>query len=122
MMLREVRIDALTARVLSSDKVMHACLPIDETQVMRSEGFCSGTLEFSGVSLSLNASENTGAMRLLNGRADAVKIIQTLAPSFFASSFGRLDDRFGDLWMVPLPMPASFAGFSTVTGDQCVGE
>lgn len=91
-----------------ADKVMHACLQIGETQLMLSDGFCAGSPEFKGISLSLAASNDDEARRLFEGLAAGGKITQPLAPSFFASSFGMLDDRFGISWMVvvPLPMPA----------------
>jgi len=91
-----------------ADKIMHACLQVGETQVMLSDGFSAGNPEFKGITLSLTASDDDEARRLFDGLAAEGKITQPLAPSFFASSFGMLSDRFGVSWMVvvPLPMPA----------------
>ncbi|MEP6880936.1 MAG: VOC family protein [Dokdonella sp.] len=88
-----------------ADKVMHATLQVGETQFMLSDGFCAGKPEFKGVSLSLTASDDAEAKRLFDGLADGGKITQALAPNFFASSFGMLDDRFGVSWMVVVPRP-----------------
>jgi len=90
------------------EKVMHATLRIGETQVMASDGFCSGKPEFKGISLSLSTRDDAEAKRVFDGLADGGQVQQPLAPTFFASSFGMLVDRFGVSWMIvtPLPMPA----------------
>ena len=90
-----------------ADKVMHACLQVGETQVLLSDGFAAGTPEFKGVSLSLSAASDADAQRYFSALADGGKVIQPLGATFFASSFGMLEDRFGVSWMVlnPLPLP-----------------
>lgn len=82
------------------DKVMHAALRIGETLVMLSDGFARGNPEFKGVALSLSAADDAEARRLFDALADGGKVLQPLAPSFFASSFGMVNDRFGVSWMV----------------------
>jgi PhnB protein len=47
----------------SEDKVMHACLRIGETEVMASDGMCSGNAAFAGVSLSLEVPNEAEADR-----------------------------------------------------------
>jgi PhnB protein len=83
-----------------ADKVMHASLQIGQTQVMCSDGFASGRPEFKGVSLSIGADNDAQARRLFDALADGGQVQQPLGPSFFASSFGMLTDRFGVAWMV----------------------
>jgi PhnB protein len=90
-----------------ADKVMHACLQIGQTQVMLSDGFSAGNPEFKGISLSLSADDDAEARRLFDGLADGGKVVQPLQPSFFASSFGMVDDRFGVSWMVIAQSPAT---------------
>jgi PhnB protein len=83
-----------------ADKVMHVCLQIGQTQVMASDGFAAGNPEFKGVSLSLTADDDAQARRLFDALADGGQVQQPLGPSFFASSFGMVADRFGVSWMV----------------------
>jgi PhnB protein len=83
-----------------ADKIMHACLQIGQTQVMASDGFAAGRPEFKGVSLSLTADDDAQARRLFDALADGGQVQQPLGPSFFASSFGMVTDRFGVAWMV----------------------
>jgi PhnB protein len=82
------------------DKVMHACLQIGQTQVMASDGFAAGNPEFKGVSLSLAADDDAQARQLFDALAAGGQVQQPLGPSFFASSFGMVTDRFGVAWMV----------------------
>jgi PhnB protein len=83
-----------------ADKVMHAALQIGQTTVMASDGFASGHPEFKGVSLSIGADDDAQARRLFDALADGGQVQQPLGPSFFASSFGMVVDRFGVSWMV----------------------
>ncbi|KAF1721050.1 VOC family protein [Pseudoxanthomonas wuyuanensis] len=83
-----------------ADKVMHACLQIGQTQVMMSDGFCSGKPEFKGVSLSLTVADDTQARQAFDALAEGGEVQQPLSATFFASSFGMVADRFGVSWMV----------------------
>ena len=82
------------------DKVMHSCFRIGETQIMASDGMCSGQAKFDGFSLSISAANDAEAKRIFNALADGGKVTQPLTKTFFASSFGMLTDRFGVGWMV----------------------
>ena len=82
------------------DKVMHASLRIGDTQIMASDGMCSGEAKFDGFSLSINASDDAEAKRVFNALADGGKVTQPLIKTFFASSFGMVADRYGVNWMV----------------------
>lgn len=86
-----------------ADKVMHASLQIGQTQLMASDGFCSGKPEFKGFSLTLSAADDADARRRFDALADGGQVQQPLAATFFASSFGMLVDRFGVSWMVLVP-------------------
>ena len=83
-----------------ADKVMHACVRIGDTAVMASDGMCNGTSSFQGFSLSLNARDDAEARRLFAALSEGGEVQMPLSPSFFASSFGMLTDRFGVGWMV----------------------
>jgi len=82
------------------DKVMHAALQIGQTVVMASDGFASGHPQFKGVSLSISADNDEQARQLFEALAQGGQVQQPLGPSFFASSFGMVSDRFGVAWMV----------------------
>jgi PhnB protein len=83
-----------------ADKVMHGCLQIGESQLLVSDGFAKGQPEFKGISLSLTAASDAEARRLFDALAAGGQVQMPLGPSFFASSFGMLTDRFGVAWMV----------------------
>ena len=85
------------------DAVMHASLQIGSTLLMLSDGFARGQPEFKGVALSLTAKDDAEARRLFDGLADGGQVQQPLEPTFFATSFGMLTDRFGVMWMVFTP-------------------
>src|SRR6201985_2726269 len=53
----------------SKDKVMHAAFHVGDTQVMASDGRCTGKASFSGISLTLNAASDAEAEKLFNALA-----------------------------------------------------
>ena len=84
----------------SADKVMHACFQIGDTQVMASDGECSGKPSFHGFSLSLTVTDEAAARRAFAALADGGQVRMPLTKTFFSPSFGMLADRFGVSWMV----------------------
>jgi len=84
----------------SGDKVMHAALRIGQTTLMLSDGMCGGQPKFEGMSLSLTVAGDAEAERVFAALADGGQVQVPLGPSFFASRFGMLADRFGVNWMV----------------------
>jgi PhnB protein len=89
------------------DKVMHALFRIGDSNIMASDGMCSGQPQFKGCSLTLNADTDADARRLFDALADGGRVDMPFGPTFYASSFGMVTDRFGVSWMVikALPMP-----------------
>jgi len=85
------------------DKVMHASLRIDGTELGLSDGMCSGKPDFRGFSMTLVCSDDAEAKRRFDALADGGQVNVPIAESFFASSFGMLVDRFGVGWMVMVP-------------------
>lgn len=83
-----------------ADKVMHGCLQVGASQILVSDGFAKGNPKFEGFALSLAAADDAEARRLFDALAQGGQVQQPLGPSFFASSFGMLTDRFGVAWMV----------------------
>lgn len=84
----------------SENKVMHASFKIGDTQVMASDGECSGKTNFHGFSLSISAANGAEAERLFAALSKGGKVQMPLAKTFFASHFGMVADRFGVGWMV----------------------
>ena len=86
-----------------ADKVMHADLRIDGTEVSLSDGMCSGKPEFKGFQMTLVCADDAQARRRFDALADGGQVHVPIAESFFATSFGMLVDRFGVGWMVMVP-------------------
>jgi PhnB protein len=84
----------------AGDKIMHACLRIGETRVMMSDGMCGGKAAFQGFSLSVSAADDAAAERVFAALGDGGAVNMPLTKTFFASSFGMVNDRFGVSWMV----------------------
>ena len=84
----------------SEKKVMHAEFRIGDTTLMASDGQCGGKPGFGGFSISLGARDDAEARRLFDALADDGEVRMPLGPTFFATSFGMVADRFGLGWMV----------------------
>jgi len=84
----------------SGEKVMHACVRIGDTQVMASDGNCTGKPAFQGFSLSINAANPAEAEQRFNALAEGGQVQMPLNKTFFADRFGMVADRFGVSWMV----------------------
>lgn len=84
----------------AADKVMHSVLRIGETELMLSDGRCSGQAEFKGIMLAVTAASDAEARRRFDALAEGGQVMQPLTPTFFSSSFGMLTDRFGVGWML----------------------
>ena len=84
----------------SGEKVMHSCFRIGDTQVMASDGNCTGKPSFQGFSLTFNAADEADAKRRFSALAEGGQVNLPLSETFFAKSFGMVADRFGVNWMV----------------------
>ena len=84
----------------SGEKVMHSCFRVGDTQVMASDGNCTGKPSFQGFSLTFNAADEADARRRFNALAEGGQVNLPLSETFFAKSFGMVADRFGLNWMV----------------------
>jgi PhnB protein len=87
----------------SKDKVMHAAFRIGDTQVMASDGRCTGKANFSGISLTLNAKDNAEAEKLFGALGKGGQVSMPMSETFFAHRFGVVADKFGVNWMVISP-------------------
>jgi PhnB protein len=87
----------------SGEKIMHSEFKIGDSVIMASDGYCSGKTSFAGVSLAIQAKDDTEAKRIFDGLATGGQVQQPLIKTFFATSFGILADKFGVSWMVVAP-------------------
>ena len=87
----------------SKDKVMHAAFHIGDTQVMASDGQCTGKANFSGISLTLNAADDAEAEKLFGALGKGGQVTMPMSETFFAHRFGMVADKFGVGWMVLNP-------------------
>jgi PhnB protein len=84
----------------TENKVMHASLRMGDSLVMMSDGHCRGELKIKGACLSLSVESDAKAEKVFKALSDGGKVTMPLGKTFFASSFGMVDDRFGVPWMV----------------------
>jgi PhnB protein len=84
----------------SDDKIMHASFKVGDTELMASDGRCGGAPAFEGMSLALSVPDDATARQRFDALAAGGQVQMPLAKTFFASSFGMVQDRFGVGWMV----------------------
>jgi PhnB protein len=84
----------------AGDKIMHASLRIGGTELFMSDGRCNGKPAFQGFALSLALTDDAEAARTFTALGDGGVVNMPLDQTFFASSFGMVNDRFGVAWMV----------------------
>ena len=87
----------------TGDKIMHASFRVGDTEVMVSDGHCSGRTEFKGFALSITVPSEAEAKRAFDALADGGQVQMPLSKTFFSPSFGMLTDRFGVMWMLMVP-------------------
>ncbi len=84
----------------NGDKIMHVSFRIGDSELMASDGRCSGTPSFQGVWLSIAAADPAEAERLFDALAEGGQVQMPLARTFWSPAFGMVADRFGVSWMV----------------------
>jgi len=87
----------------SMDKVMHACIKIGDSDVFLSDGRCTGAANFSGITLTINATSDAEAEKLFGALGKGGQVTMPLGETFFAHRFGMVADKFGVSWMVLNP-------------------
>jgi PhnB protein len=88
----------------SEKKIMHAEIRIGDATLMLSDGHCAGAAKFAGFGVSLPARDAAQAASYFAGLSDGGEVRMPLGPTFFSPAFGMVQDRFGLLWMVAVPM------------------
>jgi PhnB protein len=82
------------------DKIMHASFKVGESMLMASDGQCTGTPSFAGISLSLAVKDEAESQKAFAALSDGGQVAMPLAKTFWSPSFGMVTDRFGLMWMV----------------------
>jgi PhnB protein len=84
----------------SGDKVLHGEFKVKETLLMASDGSCSGTPKFEGISLTYPADTPAEAESVFAALSEGGQVQMPLTKTFFSPKFGMLADKFGVGWMV----------------------
>jgi PhnB protein len=84
----------------AEDKIMHANLRIGDTEVMASDGRCTGQQAFQGFSLAAAVANTAEAERVFAALSEGGQVQMPLAQTFWSPSFGMVADKFGVSWMV----------------------
>jgi PhnB protein len=87
----------------SGDKIMHMSFKIGDTELMGSDGYCTGKPNFQGMSLTYNAKDAADAEKIFKALGDGGEVKMPLNKTFFSPAFGMLADKFGVGWMVIVP-------------------
>jgi PhnB protein len=82
------------------EKIMHSRFEVGDTTILASDGRCQGKPVFHGVSLSLFAENDDDAKRYFAALSDGGAVDMPMSKTFFASSFGMVQDRFSVSWMI----------------------
>lgn len=89
------------------DRIMHASLTINGSNIMMSDGMRSGPLDFQCMSLSLAVATEADADRLFHALAADGKVEMPIGKTFFSPRFGAVTDKFGVAWMIIVEPPAA---------------
>ena len=82
------------------NKVMHASIRIGDAVIMASDGMAAGETSFKGFSLSIDAPDAAGVVRLFTALAEGGSVTMPAGKTFWSPWFGMVTDRFGVGWMV----------------------
>jgi len=93
----------MQSQMPNKDKVMHSAFKVGDTTIMATDGQCSGSSTFSGITLTLNAGSVGEAEKLFNALSQGGKVNMPMSETFFAHRFGMVADKFGVGWMVLNP-------------------
>jgi PhnB protein len=84
----------------TENKVMHAELRIGKSVVMMSDGRCQGSTNFHGIALSIDLEDVSNCQKVFAALSEGGQVNMPLGETFFAKSFGMLQDKFGVGWML----------------------
>ena len=82
------------------EKVMNASLRIGDTLLMADDSPGESPAEFKGMTLAIEVAGDAEAQRVFIALGEGGKITMPLMKTFWTSSFGMLNAKFGVPWMV----------------------
>ena len=82
------------------EKIMNTAFRIGETQLMADDGMSSRQTEIKGMSLVIEVADDAEAKRVFTALGEGGTVTMPLMKTFWTSSFGVLNDKFGVPWMV----------------------
>lgn len=88
---------------LNPESIMHAEFKVKGSTIMVSDGMSEEGAKFEGFNLSIAAADEAEAQKFFAGLSEGGKVNMPLGPTFFAVTFGMVEDRFGLNWMVIVP-------------------
>jgi PhnB protein len=88
------------------DRIMHAAIRIQGTEIMMSDGMRTGPLDFQCMSLSLSVPNEAEVDRIFHALAADGAVQMPLGKTFFSPRFGAVADKFGVSWMLIVPQDA----------------
>ncbi len=91
----------------TSEKIMHSSFRVGESLLMASDGHCTGSTRFEGITLSLGVPATPEAEKVFAALSQGGQVQMPLSKTFFSPSFGIVTDKFGLNWMVLVTPPAS---------------
>jgi PhnB protein len=84
----------------SAGRVMHASLKMGDRSLMASDSPAGMHQPMAGFALSLAYDTAAEANRIFDMLAAGGQVIMPMQKTFYAETFGMLNDRFGTPWMV----------------------
>ena len=87
----------------SENKILHAQFKVGDTEIMASDGRCEGKAHFHGFALAVTVPDDATAKKRFHALAEGGQVQVPLGPTFWATSFGMVQDKFGVGWMVMAP-------------------
>lgn len=82
------------------DRIMHASIRIGGAEIMMSDGWKSGPLDFQCMALSLTVPTEGEADRYFEALAKDGRVEMPIGKTFFSPRFGAVADKFGVSWMI----------------------
>ena len=82
------------------DRVLHARLPIGNTELMASDAPVDKFEGMHGFAVSIQVDAAADADRVFNALAEGGSVAMPIQETFWAERFGMCTDRFGTPWMV----------------------
>lgn len=87
----------------AGDKVMHCSFKVGDSEIMASDGMCSGKSQFGGFGLSLPARDEAQVNQWFKALGEGGQVVSPVSKTFFSPAFGMVTDKFGVMWMVLVP-------------------